>query len=273
MKKNRFRHLLEGPLGYVLAFAALVGFVLTIFSFISGSSSVQVLGSIRERGTIKVGIQEDMLPFGKIGDDKKAQGFEAEMATLLGQKVLGGTGVQFFAVNSKNALAYLDNGDCDILFSMVVANSTNEDNYNLSDPYVQEDVTLLSKNGDLVSLQSPETKIGVIRASDAKSILTAYLTGSRFNATVLDIDSYPDAMAAIQKGTITAFCAPRSTLQKYVGNGMAISPVTVGQINYAFAVNSSNDDLFNAFVDAMKQVKKEGKLNELYSRYHLLPPQ
>ncbi len=260
-------------MGYVLAFVALVAFVIAIFSFISGSTTVEVLGTIRERGTIKVGIQEDMLPFGKVGDDGKAQGFEAELATMLGEKVLGGSGVQFFPVNAKNALAYLQNGDCDILLSMVVSNSTNEENYNLSDPYVQEDVTLLSKNGELVRLQSPDTKVGVIRASDSKTILTAYLSGNRFNATVLDIDSYPDAIAAIQKGTITAFCAPRSTLQKYVGNGVAISPVAVGQINYAFAVKESNADLYNAFVNAMKQLKKEGRLNDLYTRYHLLPLQ
>ncbi len=273
-RKNRIRHILAGPVGYILAFLLIVVFVVSIFNFISGTSSVEVLAQIRARGTVKIGVMEDMLPFCKVSVDGKAQGFEAELAQMLGEKVLGGSGVQFYPVNSKTALAYLLNDDCDILVSMVVVNSANRQNTNLSlsDPYVQEDVTMLSANGALVNLQSPETKVGVIRNSDAKSVLTAYISGNRFNATVLDIESFPDAIAALQNGTITAFCAPRSSLGKYALSGIAISPVIVGQLNYAFAVKKANVDLYNAFGDALEQLQKDGRLNDLYARYHLSAP-
>jgi len=271
-RKSKLQHMLAGPLGYLLGLVLLVTFFITIFGYISNNKSTPVLGDIRARGTILIGVMADMPPYGTMDDNGKAAGFEVELANLLGEKVLGGPGVQLYPVNAKTAIAYLDNADCDALVAMVPVNEDTEEDYALTSAYVQEDVQLLSKSDTVPSLQTPDTKIGVIKDSSAKTVLTTYLKSNHYTATVVDVASYPDAILAIESGSITSLCAARSVLDRYANSSIRVSPVTVGHFSYAVAIRKSEKDLYEAFENALKALGKEGRLNELYAKYHLSPP-
>lgn len=55
------------------------------------------------------------MPFSKVEDSATATGFEAELATLIGEQILGGSGgVVYVPVTVKNDLALLSNKDVDL---------------------------------------------------------------------------------------------------------------------------------------------------------------
>lgn len=272
LRQNRFRRIFTLPVGYILMVVLLVVVLFFVFFRFSGNGSVAVLADLRERGTIVVGVLDDMPPYNQTDEYGNSVGFESDLATMIGETILGGPGVQFFFVNSKTARAYLDNGDCDMLIAMVTVNNDSQNDYNLTDPYVQEDVLLLSKAGVIPDLRVSDTVIGVIRGSDSQTVLNAYLESSDCHATVVEVASYPDAVEAINSGRINAFCAAYSALSRYNGNGLSINPIPVGHLNYAIAVRESDMDLFNAVKDALFAIQNDGRLNDLYLRYNLSAP-
>lgn len=259
-------------MGRILILVVFASAFLLLFSLVTSKSSKEVLAAIRTRGTIVMGVLGDMPPFGEADENGIPHGFEVDLAGMIGESVLGGKGVVYLSVNAKTARAYLDNGDCDILVATVVVNSVNEEKYNLTAPYAAEDVQLLSKTGNVVNLQSSGTVIGVIRGSNAKNVLTAYLKANYMAATVMEIASYPDAVDAIGRDNITALCAARSVLDRYVKTGISVYPITVGYLNYAVAVRKSETDLFEAAKEALGAIKKDGRLNDLYGRYRVSAP-
>ncbi len=271
-QKNRFEHMLAGPLGYVLIIVAVVVFLSVVFVLISGARTVDVLSDIHERGTIVVGVLDNMPPYSQVDEYGQAVGFESELATMIGENVLGGPGVQFLTVNVKTARAYLDNGDCDLLIAMLAVNEDTENDYNLTDSYVQEDVQLLSKSGFMPDLRVSDTKIGVILGSDTENVLIAYLNSNNFDASVVEVPSYPDALEAVRDGSIHAFCATYSVLSKYDDTDIFINPIPVGHLNYAIAVRKEEVDLFDAVKIALDSARDDGRLNDLYTRYGLSAP-
>lgn len=263
---------LRGPLGIVLALCVVGAGGYAILSRLLGSGSTNVLDALRSRGTITVGVQSDRAPYGQISDTGVTSGFEPELATALCESILGTGCVQFMGVNPKTARAQLDQQNCDVLFAMVVVNDINLNKYQLSEAYAQEPVTLLSPGGQRVDLNSADTRIGVIPSSNAKTVLTTYLSANKLSATVVDIASYPDAADTLSRGSIHAFCAETSALQSIASAELQISSQTVGQLNYAFAVRSGEKDLFEALQKALTAMNQDGRLAQLYSKYQLTAP-
>ena len=263
---------LKGPVGIVLALCVVGAGGYALLSRLLGSSSINVMDTLRARGTITVGVQRDRTPYGQMDDSGKASGFEPELATALCESILGTGCVQFVGVNPKTARAQLDQGNCDVLFSMVVVSDVNQNKYQLSEAYAQEPVSLLSRGGQSVDLGSAGTRIGVIPSSNAKTVLTTYLSANKLSATVVDISSYPDVKDALSRGTIHAFCAEASALQLIASGDLQISSQIVGQLNYAFAVRSGEKDLYQALQKALTAMKQDGRLAQLYSKYQLTAP-
>ena len=84
--------------------------------------STNVLASIRDRGTIRIGVLEDNAPYCTVDASGNATGFEAELAMQIGTEILQGEGVQLIAMNTKTTRANLDQENCDLLVAKVVVN-------------------------------------------------------------------------------------------------------------------------------------------------------
>jgi polar amino acid transport system substrate-binding protein len=272
VQKKRLQHLLTGPIGRLLALVLLGACFLALFLWVSSGGTKTVLEGIRARGTVLIGVSSDAPPFGSLGADGQPKGFEVDLAAMVGEEVLGGKGVQYLALNTKTARAYLDNGDVDLLIAAVETTDANRERYNLADAHVQEDVLLLTKNGQLPDLATSQTRVGVIRGSSAGSAMTVYLKNNYGVASVVNTPSYPEAVEAIGRGSLDALCAPRSVLERYAGGDVSVCPVVIGHVNYAIAVRKSETDLFQAVKTALAHLQSDGRLNGLYVRYGLSAP-
>ena len=268
-----FEKFWRGPLPKVILVCVVAVCLLTIFFRMSGNSDIDVLPEIRERGTVRIGVLEDEMPFSKVEDSATATGFEAELATLIGEQILGGSGgVVYVPVTVKNDLALLSNKDVDLLISRVEVTASNQESYQLSSVYYQDPVMLMTKSGTTLDLSSSETKIGVIPNATIKPMLTDYLTTMGYPALITDISSYPDALQALRDGKINAFCAEQSVLNRYLANDLSLQNIQIGHIDYAIATRNRERDLANLIENALAQMRDDGTLAPLYQKYSLTMP-
>ena len=70
-----FEKFWRGPLPKVILICVVAVCLLTVFFRMSGNSDINVLPEIRERGTVRIGVLSDEMPFSKVEDSATATGF------------------------------------------------------------------------------------------------------------------------------------------------------------------------------------------------------
>lgn len=74
------------------------------------------LDTIAKSGVVRIGVFEDYPPFGSIGPDMKPQGYDIDMATLIGKAL--NAKVELVQVTGDNRMAYLADHKTDMLLSV-----------------------------------------------------------------------------------------------------------------------------------------------------------
>ncbi len=74
------------------------------------------LDQIQKSGVVRIGVFEDYPPFGSIGPDMKPQGYDIDVANLIGKAL--GAKVELVQVTGDNRMGYLASGKADMLLSV-----------------------------------------------------------------------------------------------------------------------------------------------------------
>jgi polar amino acid transport system substrate-binding protein len=92
------------------------GAVLSLLVTGSSLAMADVMEEISKAGVIKVGIFEDFPPFASLGSDMQIQGYDVDMANLIGKAL--GVKAQLIGINGQNRIPYLTEGKVDMLLSI-----------------------------------------------------------------------------------------------------------------------------------------------------------
>jgi len=166
-------------------------------SLVSTAAQADVLESVQKAGVLKVAVPQDFPPFGSVGSDLKPQGYDIDMAELIGKEL--GVKVELIPVTSTNRIPYLTTGKADLVISSLGKNPDRAKVIDFSEAYApffngvfgQKDA-MVAKAEDLsgkvvgVTRGSVEdlelTKIApkdvtIKRFEDNNGTISAYLTG------------------------------------------------------------------------------------------------
>ena len=80
------------------------------------AAQADALDTIAKFGVVRIGVFEDYPPFGSIGPDMKPQGYDIDMANLIGKTLKAK--VELVQVNGDNRMAYLADHKVDMLLSV-----------------------------------------------------------------------------------------------------------------------------------------------------------
>ena len=174
----------------MLAFAAAVGMAMAS----SPQARADALSDIGARGTVRIAVPQDFPPFGSVGADMTPQGYDVDIANLIGEKL--GAKVEIVPVTSANRIPYLQTNKVDLVISSLGKNPDREKVIDFSEAYAPfyngvfapADVAV-AKAEDLAG-----KTVGVTRGAIEDLELTKVVP-----ATV-DIKRYED-----NNGTISAF--------------------------------------------------------------------
>lgn len=164
------------------------------FSLPLGSAVAGALDDVMKNGVLKVAVPQDFPPFGSVGKDMKPQGYDIDVAQLIGSKL--GVKVELVPVTSANRVPYLQTRKVDLVISSMGKNPEREKAIDFSVAYAPffngvfgpADLTV-SGPADLDG-----KKIGVTRGAVEDLELTKVAPGGAL------ISRYED-----NNGTISAF--------------------------------------------------------------------
>lgn len=109
------------------------GVLAAAFSLSSTVAFADTLADITSAGKIRVAVPQDFPPFGSVGADMKPQGYDIDMANLIGEKL--GVEVELVPVTSANRIPYLQTNKVDLVISSMGKNAERDAVIDFSDAY------------------------------------------------------------------------------------------------------------------------------------------
>ncbi|RWP48096.1 transporter substrate-binding domain-containing protein [Mesorhizobium sp.] len=113
----------------MLTLAAVVGMAMAP----SSQARADALSDIGARGTVRIAVPQDFPPFGSVGADMTPQGYDIDIANLIGEKL--GAKVEIVPVTSANRIPYLQTNKVDLVISSLGKNPDREKVIDFSEAY------------------------------------------------------------------------------------------------------------------------------------------
>lgn len=163
-------------------------------------AKADALADIAARGTVRIAVPQDFPPFGSVGADMAPQGYDIDMANLIGEK-LGAT-VEIVPVTSANRIAYLQTNKVDLVISSLGKNAERAKVIDFSNAYAP------FYNGVFAPAE-----VAVGKAED--------LAGQTIGVT----------RGAIEDLELTKIAPDTATIKRYEDNNGTISAFLSGQVD------------------------------------------
>ena len=143
MKRNRSIGLIIG--GLIVALLVFLGYQLTQNAKSKQESSIE---TIKNRGTVKIGVFSDKPPFGYVDANGENQGFDVYIAKQFAKDLLGDeTKVEFVLVEAASRVEYLQANKVDIILANFTVTDERKEKVDFANPYMQVALGVVSPNG------------------------------------------------------------------------------------------------------------------------------
>ncbi|MHB4652296.1 cystine ABC transporter substrate-binding protein [Klebsiella pneumoniae] len=227
-----------------------------------------LLNQIKERGTLRVGLEGTYPPFSFQGDDGKLTGFEVEFANELAKHL--GVKADLKPTKWDGMLASLDSKRIDVVINQVTISDERKKKYDFSTPYTVSGVQALVKKGNEGAIKTAADlkgkKVGV-------GLGTNYEEWLRQNVQGVDVRTYDDDPTKYQDlrvGRIDAILVDRLAalgLVKKTNNTLAVTGEAFSRQEAGVALRKGNDDLLKAVDGAIADMRKDGSLKALSEKW------
>ena len=166
----------------------------------TGPARAEALDDIAAAKVVKIAVPQDFAPFGSAGTDLKPQGYDIDMANLIGREL--GAKVEIIPVTSANRIPYLQTKKADLVISSLGKNAEREAVIDFSKAY------------------APFFS-GVFGAKDVAVGKAEDLAGKTIGAT----------RGAIEEQELTKMAPPTATIKRYEDNNATIAAFISGQVD------------------------------------------
>ena len=209
-----------------------------------------LLNQVKERGTLRVGLEGTYPPFSFQGDDGKLTGFEVEFANELAKHL--GVKADLKPTKWDGMLASLDSKRIDVVINQVTISDERKKKYDFSTPYTISGVQALVKKGNEGAIKTAADlkgkKVGV-------GLGTNYEEWLRQNVQGVDVRTYDDDPTKYQD------------LVKKTNNTLAVTGEAFSRQEAGVALRKGNDDLLKAIDAAIADMQKDGTLKALSEKW------
>jgi polar amino acid transport system substrate-binding protein len=259
---------------------AALALILSSVVFSNDSSADQTLDTIRQRGTLIWGAdQEGGGPFvyPRPDDPARLTGFEVELADLIAAHL--GVKAQFAQGQWDKLPDVMDRGDIDIVLNGYEWTPNRAQRYGLSIPYYIYELQLLGRVGDdtlkswedlLQPIDGRPRKVSLLGGTAAQDYLEQFGQG---NVDVALFDGATDAMEATELGlsNIDANLQDLPVWTFYSAGFTKLRPIgpPVGRGYYVALTRKADTDLLKAINEAIVKALQDGRLHQIFSRYRM----
>jgi len=228
----------------------------------SALAMADAVDNITKAGVIKIGIFEDFPPFASLGSDMQIQGYDVDMANLIGKAL--GVKAELVGITGQNRIPYLTEGKVDMLLSIGFSDERAQV-IDFTAPYAPYYIVVMGPRD--VEVKSPADLKGKTIAVNKGTLEDTEVT--KVAPEGADIQRFND-----YAGVISAFLSGQSQLM-VVGNDVgatilakqpAIQPVEKLHLLTSpsnMGVKKGETRLQQKLNDIIAGMRKDGSLNEL----------
>jgi polar amino acid transport system substrate-binding protein len=235
------------------------------------TAHADALDAIMKAKVIKIAVPQDFAPFGSAGPDLKPQGYDIDMANLIGKEL--GVKTEIIPVTSANRIPYLQTRKADLVISSLGKNPEREKVIDFSDAYAPffsgvygTKAIAVSKLEDLAGKTIGATR-GAIEEQEISKAAPGNTTVKRYednNATITAfVSGQVDLIAT--GNTVAAAIAEKSTARppvlKFV---IKDSPCYIG-------LNKNEPKLLAKMNEIIAGAKKSGALAKISEKWLKAP--
>lgn len=236
----------------------------------SGSSSDDLLSTIKERGYITVAMEGTWAPWTYHDEDDNLVGFDVEVAKAVADEL--GVDVQYQEGEWDGLLAGVQSGRYDIMVNGVGYTEERAQAYTFSDPYCYNKTALIVR-GDNEDIKSLEDLKGKTTCNSANS--TYQLIAEEYGANVLDVETLDGTLEMVLAGTDRAD-ATLNAEASFLDYMNAHPDANLKIVDYypesekvciIMPKGDSSDSLKEAINSAIEKFRADGTLSELSNKY------
>ena len=216
----------------------------------------------RDAQTLTVATCADYPPFEYYAKDGALQGFDIELARLVGRQLK--RDVSFQVLDFASVLASLETGNADIGISTISVTPQRKKQFQFSTPYYTQVLCAIRLK------HTPHSFSGKIIGCQAGTTMEEWVKKYHGAERCITMDDNTQLVEALKSGQVDvvvidgyqghAFCARHSDLAR----------TTLGAAPSYYAVAcAKNSDLMESINKALDFLKKSGELEALKQKYHL----
>ncbi|WP_285960501.1 cystine ABC transporter substrate-binding protein [Pseudomonas tohonis] len=238
-------------------------------SFVGNSAVAgELLQQIKDKGSVKVGLEGTYPPFNYQDENGKLTGFEVEFAEALAKEL--GVKVEFQPSKWDGILAALESKRLDLVINQVTISEERKKKYDFSTPYTVSGIQALVRKGSEDSIKSAADlagkKVGV-------GLGTNYEQWLKENAPKADIRTYDDDPTKFQDlnvGRIDAILVDRLAAFEMVektGGRLAVAGEPFSRQEAGIALRKGDPELLAALDKAIAKLKADGTLKTISEKW------
>lgn len=238
-------------------------------SFIGNSAVAgELLQQIKDKGSVKVGLEGTYPPFNFQDESGKLTGFEVEFAEALAKEL--GVKAEFQPTKWDGILAALESRRLDVAINQVTISEERKKKYDFSTPYTVSGIQALVRKGNEDSIKSAADlagkKVGV-------GLGTNYEQWLKENAPKADIRTYDDDPTKFQDlnvGRIDAILVDRLAAFEMVektGGRLAVAGAPFSRQESGIALRKGDPELLAALDKAIAKLKADGTLKAISEKW------
>ena len=216
-------------------------------------------------GTLRMGTNATFPPYESVDDNNNVVGIDADIAAAVAEKL----GMQLEITNMEfdSLIPALNADQIDIIFAGMTITEERKESVDFSDSYATGIQSIIvPENSDIAS---PDDLAGKKVGVQTGTTGDIYCTDNLGEECVQRFESGVVATQALVNGQIDAVVIDNEPAKAYVAanEGLKIVETAYAVEDYAAAINKGNTELMDKVNGALKELKDEGKLDEIIKTY------
>lgn len=223
--------------------------------------------------TLKVGMEIGYPPFEYFDTDgTTAVGVDVELANAIGEKL--GMKVKLVDTAWDGIFAGLDKGDYDCIMSAVTITSDRLLKYDFSDPYIENYQCIVTRNDASVKPKDMSELNGLKVAYQEETTSDVYITDyadkNNMKFEPYEYAKVLDCFSDLENKRVDAVICDSTVASSYLGEGSIYEQTWIQDEDpeeFGVCIKKGNSDLQDKVNQALKELKDEGKLDDILDKY------
>ncbi len=249
--------------------AVIGGLALAMGAGLSASAFADgLLSQVKDRGTLRVGLEGTYPPFNYQDNSGQLIGFEVDFAQALAKKL--GVKVEFQPTKWDGILAALDAGRFDVIVNQVTITPERLKKYDFTQPYTVSGIQIITRKADQGKIAKPEDlagkKVGVVLGTNYEQ----WLRANQPKAEARTYDDDATRNQDLRVGRIDAILNDRleaSYLLKNSDGQVVPSGEAFAKQDQAIAVRKGEADFTAALNKAIDELRADGSLKTISEKW------